>query len=104
MQIQVTDELVHQVARLSRLALSPREQTELKVHLEKILAFVESFTQLDTSDVDPTHFSVDTFNVYRSDEVKDSLPVAAVLANAPSSRAPYFRVPRIVDSDDQAGA
>ena len=54
MQIQVTDELVRQVAKLSRLALSPDEERALKEHFEKVLAFVESFQHLDTSNVDPT--------------------------------------------------
>lgn len=104
MQIQVTEELVRQVARLSRLALSPEEETELKDHFEKILHFVASFQDLDTSKVDPTHFSSDSFNVVRDDEVRESLPVADALRNAPSARAPHFLVPRIVDSDDQGGA
>ena len=104
MQIQVTDELVRQVAKLSRLALSPDEERALKEHFEKVLAFVESFQHLDTSKVDPTHFSTDTFNVYREDEAKSSLDVTEVLANAPSTRAPYFLVPRIVDGHDQGGA
>ncbi len=104
MQIQVTEELVRQVAKLSRLALSSEEEKQLKEHFEKILDFVASFQHLETSQVDPTHFSSDAFGVVREDEVKESLPGDDVLRNAPSARPPYFLVPRIVGNDDQGGA
>jgi aspartyl-tRNA(Asn)/glutamyl-tRNA(Gln) amidotransferase subunit C len=104
MQIQVTEELVRKVAKLSRLALSSEEETQLKEHFEKILDFVASFQHLETSEVDPTHFSSDAFGVVREDEVKESLRGADVLRNAPSSRPPHFLVPRIVGADDQGGA
>ncbi len=104
MQIQVTEELVRQVARLSRLALSSEEEKQLKEHFEKILDFVASFQHLETSQVDPTHFTSEAFGVVREDEVKESLPGDDVLRNAPSARPPYFLVPRIVGNDDQGGA
>ncbi len=104
MQIQVTEELVRQVAKLSRLALSSEEEKQLREHFEKILDFVASFQHLETSQVDPTHFSSDTFGVVREDEVKESLAGDDVLRNAPSARPPHFLVPRIVGTDDQGGA
>ncbi len=104
MQIHVTEELVRRVARLSRLALSSEEEKQLKEHFEKILDFVASFQHLETSQVDPTHFSADTFGVVREDEVKESLPGDDVLRNAPSARPPHFLVPRIVGGDDQGEA
>ncbi len=100
----VSDDLVRKAARLSRLALSPDEEQQLKEHFEKILYFVESFRQLETSHVDPTHFSSEAFGVVREDEVKESLPGDDVLRNAPSARPPHFLVPRIVGTDDQGGA
>ena len=104
MQIQVTEELVRKVAKLSRLALSSEDEKQLKDHFEKILDFVASFQHLETSQVDPTHFSSDTFGVVREDEVKESLPGVDVLRNAPAARPPHFLVPRIVGNDDQGGA
>ncbi len=104
MQIQVTEELVRKVAKLSRLALSSEEEKQLKEHFEKILDFVASFQHLETSQVDPTHFSSDAFGVVREDEVRESLPGDDVLRNAPSARPPHFLVPRIVGTDDQGGA
>ena len=100
----VSDDFVRKAASLSRLALSSEEEKQLKDHFEKILDFVESFQHLETSQVDPTHFSSDMFGVVREDEVKESLPDDDVIRNAPAARPPFFLVPRIVGNDDQGGA
>jgi aspartyl-tRNA(Asn)/glutamyl-tRNA(Gln) amidotransferase subunit C len=94
--IEVTDQLVHHVARLSRLAISEDEAAALGDHFRKILAYVAEFQALDTSDVDPSHFALEAENVYRQDEPGPSLPVGDVLRNAPQANPPYFVVPRIV--------
>ena len=104
MAMDVTDDLVRQVATLSRLALSPEESAGLKEHFGKILAYIEEFQALDTKDVDPSHFSVGTANIYRGDESRPSLPAPQALANAPRSDGTYFLVPRIVgDAASEAG-
>ena len=107
MRIEVTDGLVAHIAQLSRLDLSQEQAAELKEHFEKVLAYVESFQDLDTADVDPSHFSGGAVNVFRSDEVRPSLPVEQGLANAPSVHESKFVVPRIIDAaadaDDQGG-
>ena len=94
--MEVTDDLVRQVASLSRLAISPAEASGLKKHFEKILAYIAEFQALDTKDVDPSMFSVESSNVYREDEVKPSLPREEALRNAPRVSGPFFLLPRIV--------
>lgn len=96
MAIEVTDDLVRHVAKLSRLAISPEEARGLKLHFEKILAFIASFQALDTRDVDPSIFSVERSNVFRDDVSRPSLSRQAALANAPGADATYFIVPRVV--------
>jgi aspartyl-tRNA(Asn)/glutamyl-tRNA(Gln) amidotransferase subunit C len=96
MSIEITDELVRHVARLSRLAISDREAAGMKEHFEKILAFISSFQALDTKDVDPTMFSVDAANVFREDRVTPSLPRAEALRNAPQASDTHFIVPRVI--------
>ena len=96
MEIDVTDELVRNVARLARLGLTPESERELKTHFEKVLAYVESLDGLDVSGVEASHFTPDTFNAVRADEKRDSLPTEIGLQNAPSAREQSFVVPRIV--------
>ena len=102
--MEVTDELVLHVARLSRLAISESETRELKSHFQKVLAFISAFQELDTASVDPSLFSVDASNVFRDDEPCPSLPRADALASAPASDGVYFVVPRIVGGDAGSAA
>ena len=101
--MEVTDDLVMRVARLSRLGISPREVAELKDHFRKILAYVAAFQTLDTKDVDPSFFALDASNVYRADEVKPCLRAEDVLRSAPRTHPPFFVVPRIVGDAGDAG-
>ena len=65
---------------------------------------VEDLQQLDSSEVDPSLFSLEASNIYRADEPRTSLPLAEVLAIAPAAQPPYFLVPRIVaDAGDESG-
>ena len=102
MAVEVTDELVRHVALLARLALSSDQKRELKSHFEKVLAYVETLEELDTTGADSSHFSAAATNVYREDEKKHSLPVEKGLANAPQSRDSSFVVPRIIDNSGGA--
>jgi len=101
MGIEVTDELVRHIARLSRLAISDREVVELKEHFRKILAYIAALQELDTRDVDPSHFALEESNVYREDEPGASLPAGEVLRNAPQANPPYFVVPRILGDPEE---
>jgi aspartyl-tRNA(Asn)/glutamyl-tRNA(Gln) amidotransferase subunit C len=107
MAIEITDDLVKQIARLSRLAISDEEGVGLQSHFEKILSFIAEFQALDTTGIDPSIFSGDASNVFREDEPRASLPREDALSNAPQSDGTYFVVPRIVggaDEDDVGGA
>jgi len=96
MAIDVTDELVAHIARLSRLGLSADEADEIKGHFQKILQFVEVLDQLDLSKVDPSIFALEISNILRRDEVQPSLPTEVALQNAPDTGSNHFLVPRII--------
>ena len=96
MKIEITDQLVAYIARLSRLAQSREQAAEMKSHFLKVLDFIEELRELDTSKVDPSLFSLDASNITRADECADSLPRDEALKIAPASEPPYFLVPQIV--------
>ncbi len=103
MAIEVTDDLVCHIARLSRIAISQDDLKELVSHFERILAFVGELQSLDTRDVEPSMFSVESTNVDREDIVCASLGRTESLANAPESNGTFFVVPRIVGGGSEAG-
>lgn len=93
----LTREEVEHVALLARLELSDEEKERFTEQLNAILGYFEQLRAIDTEGVAPTSHVVPLRNVFREDEVKESLPVEEALANAPSRLAETFRVPRIVE-------
>jgi aspartyl-tRNA(Asn)/glutamyl-tRNA(Gln) amidotransferase subunit C len=87
---------VRYVANLACLELSDAEIAIFQPQLEAILGHVELLSQLDVSGVDPIAHATEQFGRMRDDLPHDSLPLEAVLANAPDQSAGQIRVPKVV--------
>ena len=88
---------VEKVAKLARLELSEAEIDEFTGQLGAILEYVEKMNELDTESVEPLAHCLPVHNVFRDDEVRESLGTERTLANAPQHSEEFFRVPRILD-------
>lgn len=87
---------VKKIASLSRLELTDEEVAEQSEQLCKIVAMMDDLLKVDTEGVAPTNHVMGIENVFRGDEVKPSMPIEDVLANAPESEENMFLVPKIV--------
>jgi aspartyl-tRNA(Asn)/glutamyl-tRNA(Gln) amidotransferase subunit C len=96
--IEITEELVADVARLARISLAAGDLRSLHGHFARVLRYVESLDELDTADVDPSVFALDVANVFGEDTRRGSLSPEAAVANSPSHGDGFFLVPRIIDS------
>jgi len=94
--MKISQEEIKNIALLSRLEIKDLEAAEKA--LSNILTYVEELEELDLTDVEPMAHAVPLQNVYRSDEMKPSLPREAALQNAPEEENGYFRVPRVVQN------
>jgi aspartyl-tRNA(Asn)/glutamyl-tRNA(Gln) amidotransferase subunit C len=88
---------VEHVAYLARLGLTDEELTRLEGQLNHILEQYEILAGVPTDDILPTAQTIELENILRDDVVRPSLPVAAVLANAPARDGDYIVVPAILD-------
>lgn len=89
---------VEHVALLSRLSLDAEELELYSRQLESILSYISKLNEIDTADVPPTsHVLSSLKNVFRKDEVRQSLDVESVLANAPSREGDFFKVPQVIE-------
>ena len=95
--MRLSREEVEHVALLARLDLTEEEKTRYTEELNQILAHFEKLNELDTAETPPTSHVMPMTNVFRADEVRPSLPVEEVLANAPDAAEDSFRVPRVVE-------
>lgn len=88
---------VEHVARLARLYLHETEAQRFTEQLNAILTYMEQLNEVPTTDVEPTSHILDLVNVFREDQVHQTLSAEEALANAPESTHQYFVVPRIVE-------
>lgn len=94
--IEITDQLVDNLADLSRLEFDTEQKVVIKSDLQKIIQFMEKLNELDTTGVEPLlHISTRT-NVLREDEVKGSIEREEGLKNAPVTDGTFFEVPKVI--------
>lgn len=92
------EEVVH-VATLARLGLTESEIELFREQLGTILRHIETLSELDLSDVAPSEQVVPLQDVERPDESRPSLPLEAVLSNAPRVEDGYLRVAPVFEVD-----
>jgi aspartyl-tRNA(Asn)/glutamyl-tRNA(Gln) amidotransferase subunit C len=94
--MQQSDIDVRHVANLARLELNDDEVAVFQPQLEAIIERAHSLMQLDVSNIEPTAHPSPVFGRMRNDEPHESLPLAAVLQNAPDQAQSQIRVPKVV--------
>ncbi|MEN6425241.1 MAG: Asp-tRNA(Asn)/Glu-tRNA(Gln) amidotransferase subunit GatC [Phycisphaerales bacterium] len=97
MEQKIDAQQVRKVAKLARLALSDAEIEEFTGQLGAILGYVEKMNELDTTGVEPLAHCLPISNVFRTDEVRESLGTEKTLANAPDRDGSFFKVPKILE-------
>jgi aspartyl-tRNA(Asn)/glutamyl-tRNA(Gln) amidotransferase subunit C len=94
---------VRHVARLARLSLSDEQLAQLLPQLESILGYVQQIRSANVEGIEPMSHVAQLSNVLREDVAGPGLAVEAVLANAPATDPPFFKVPKVIADEDSAG-
>jgi aspartyl-tRNA(Asn)/glutamyl-tRNA(Gln) amidotransferase subunit C len=95
--MEITLELIHHLGNLSRLALSPEEETKLEGELRSIVGFFEQLNELETEGLPEMARPVELSNVLRPDEVRPSLSQEEALSVAIEAEDGMFKVPRVIE-------
>lgn len=96
---EITIDVVHHVAKLSALALSPQEEERMCRELGAILKFMAALDAVDVAEVPPTLHAVALHGGLRPDVVQSSWPREELLAAAPAHEAGGFAVPKVMDGE-----
>ena len=95
--MEITKKDIEHIADLSMLSLSEEEIERYTKDMQSIVSFAEQVNEVDTEGVDVSAFALDTYNVFREDEVKTSLDRELLLQNAPSSNGEAYALPSMVE-------
>lgn len=93
---KISDETIEYVGILAKLELSDEEKKAAKADMEKMLDYIDTLNELDTSGVEPMSHVFPVHNVFREDVVTNSDGREDTLANAPQRKEDSFEVPRTI--------
>ena len=93
-------EEVKKVANLARLNITEAEEEAFTTQLNSILDYFDQLSELDTTDVPPTTRAIETSNITRHDKLNPFTAKDELLKAAPEQQGDFFRVPKIISSDE----
>jgi aspartyl-tRNA(Asn)/glutamyl-tRNA(Gln) amidotransferase subunit C len=88
---------VDEVAHLARLEFNNDSKAEILIDMNRMLAFVDKLSELDTDNVAPLIYMTDEKNVLREDVPEITITQKEALKNAPKKDSDYFKAPKVID-------
>lgn len=96
MKERISDEMIEYVGILAKLELSDEEKVTAKEDMEKMLDYIDTLNELDTSVTEPLVHVFHTDNVFREDVVSEGNNRDRMLENAPWKNENCFVVPKTI--------
>jgi aspartyl-tRNA(Asn)/glutamyl-tRNA(Gln) amidotransferase subunit C len=96
---EITQKDVEYVAALAQLNLDEETTQRLVKEMGDILSYMDKLSELDTDSIEPMMHVMEISNIFREDEVGESLNRDKALDLAPKTDGEYYLVPRILESE-----
>lgn len=93
---KISDETIEYVGILAKLELSDEEKEAAKADMEKMLDYIDTLNELDTTGIEPMSHVFPVSNVFREDVVTNGDGKDDTLSNAPQRKEDTFEVPRTI--------
>lgn len=95
-KIIVDDKLINELAHLAKLKFDEKAAIKMKKDLKKILQFIAQLSTIKTDNIEPLIYLSEEVNVFREDNICDTVSQKDALKNAPNKDSDYFKVPRVI--------
>ena len=96
MSNKISDETIEYVGILAKLWLSDEEKENARSDMEKMLDYIDTLNELDTTGTEPMSHVFPVNNVFREDIVENGDGSEDTLANAPLKKEQGFKVPKTI--------
>ena len=93
---KISDETIEYVGILAKLELSGEEKENAKADMERMLDYIDTLNELDTTEIEPMSHVFPVNNVFREDVVTNGDGSGETLANAPVMKDNSFKVPKTI--------
>jgi aspartyl-tRNA(Asn)/glutamyl-tRNA(Gln) amidotransferase subunit C len=91
---------VEKIAHLARLEITTEQEEQFAGQLSSILQYFEQLSELDTENVLPTTRAIELSNITRKDTFELYSDRESLLKEAPAQEGDFFRVPQILNTDE----
>ena len=95
--MEVTEDVVKNVAELAQLELNPEEIKRLLTGMQKILDLAEQMQSIDTEGVDPVSNPLDSTQQLRRDKVTEKNERDLYQSIAPETQDGLYLVPKVIE-------
>lgn len=102
-KIMNTEQTVKYIAALAHLKFGPEDLKKFSAQFKRIVDYMAVIEKLDLDGVEPLAQVIDSENVLREDVVRPSLRLDEALKNAPKKNENFFKVPKVLDLEPDAG-
>lgn len=93
---KISDQTIEYVGILAKLWLSDEEKENARSDMEKMLDYIDTLNELDTTGTEPMSHVFPVNNVFREDIVENGDGSEDTLANAPLKKEQGFKVPKTI--------
>ncbi len=87
--------MLENLSILSKLEINPEDE-KLQKDMEAMIRYVGKINEADTKGVEPMSHVHQLYNVYREDEISNSVANEELLKNAPELSGEYIKVPKTI--------
>ena len=95
MDSPINKKTLEHLAKLTRIELKPKEETELLKDLQKILDYFEELKTLDTKEIKPMTGGTLIKNIFREDERKTNINEGAGKDAFPETQKGFLKIPPV---------
>lgn len=98
---RITRDQVHYIAGLARLSLEESEVDQIAADMDRILEYVDSLAELDTSGITPTAHAIELQTPVRDDTAAQGMDPELAVSNAPARVNTAFSVPKVLEGEER---
>ncbi len=95
--MQVSKEEILHIAKLANLNLKEEEVAKYMENLEEILNFANVVNKAPIQGLEETIAINEAYNVFRKDEIIQTIEREELLQNAPEQQEGMFKIPKVIN-------
>ena len=100
--MEVTNEMIEKLSRLSRLSTDELSRESLRKDLQQMISFVDKLQELDTSGIEPLQHMSFEMNKLREDNIHPSVTREEAFSVAANKDELFFLVPKTINKQGKS--